>query len=439
MSLFHYSKSWFLHNKVSPHDKTPSPCEECQRSHLYTCTDVYDMMYGHRFPMPILFQFDVRTVALFVAMTFLVQATAIGAQAFLIRELRQYRGVGAALMANLCVAVGLLLRLFVGQLPDFISTILASALILAGPGLFYVALGQFAGQTYNKTTVIGVITGVLAFLLYFTYWDNNNEMRMITLSLGAAAIILILIYQLWRTRKTSLRFSANLMLMSFLIYGIFLIVRTIIIALYPPQDTFSNSPIQSATYLLLFVISFFWSTGFIIMVSQRLRNDLIEFATIDGLTQIPNRRATQVFLEKELSWAQRNQSEFSVLLIDIDNFKHVNDRWGHEVGDYVLVKTAGIFRSMIRKHDWAGRWGGEEFLIILPGPCDAELVAERVRGEIANSEYRHGAASFGITVSIGVACAKQPDQIDQILKNADEALYTAKLTKNTVSQAIIER
>ena len=385
--------------------------------------------------MQILFLLDVQTVALFVAMTFFVQATAIGAQAFLIRELRQYQGIGTALMANLCVAVGLMLRLFVDRLPDFITTILSSGLILTGPGLFYVALGQFTGLTYNKGIVTGVITFVLAFLLYFTYLDNNIAMRMVTLSLGAAAIIFILIYQLWRMRKTSLRFSANLMLGSFLVYGIFLIGRTISIALSPPQDVFSNTPIQSATYLLLFVISFFWSTGFILMVSHRLRNDLVEFATIDALTHIPNRRATQVFLEKELSRTQRNQSEFSVLLIDLDNFKQVNDRWGHAVGDHVLVKTAGIFQSIIRKHDWVGRWGGEEFLIILPGPCDAEVLAERVRSEIASAEYNPGAASFGITISIGVACTKQPDQIDQILKKADTALYKAKLTKNRVCVA----
>lgn len=393
------------------------------------------MMYRHRFRMQILFLLDVQTVALFVAMTFFVQATAIGAQAFLIRELRQYQGIGTALMANLCVAVGLMLRLFVDRLPDFITTILSSGLILTGPGLFYVALGQFTGLTYNKGIVIGVITFVLAFLLYFTYLDNNIAMRMVTLSLGAAAIIFILIYQLWRMRKTSLRFSANLMLGSFLVYGIFLIGRTISIALSPPQDVFSNTPIQSATYLLLFVISFFWSTGFILMVSHRLRNDLVEFATIDALTHIPNRRATQVFLEKELSRTQRNQSEFSVLLIDLDNFKQVNDRWGHAAGDHVLVKTAGMFQSIIRKHDWVGRWGGEEFLIILPGPCDAEVLAERVRGEIANAEYNPGAASFGITISIGVACTKQPEQIDQILKKADTALYKAKLTKNMVCVA----
>src|SRR5687768_14249465 len=143
------------------------------------------------------------------------------------------------------------------------------------------------------------------------------------------------------------------------------------------------------------------------MVSHRLRNDLMEIATIDVLTRIPNRRATQVFLEKELSRAQRNQSEFSVLLIDIDNFKQVNDQWGHAVGDHVLVKTASLFQSMIRKQDLVGRWGGEEFLIIVPGPCAGDILAERVRREIEISQYSYGNASFYITVSVGVFCANQ--------------------------------
>jgi diguanylate cyclase (GGDEF)-like protein len=385
--------------------------------------------------MPIIFLIDVRTIALFIAMAFLVQGTAIGAQAYLIRDLRQYRGVRAALIANLCIAVGIVLRLLIDRLPDFIAIILGNTLILTGAGLLSIALGQFTGQAYSKAAVIGAIAFVVPLLLYFTYWDNNIVIRVTIVSLGTAAFVFLLVYQLWRTRNTSLRFSANLMLSSFFIYGIFLIGRTISIALNPPQDLYSNTPVQSATYLLVFAISFFWSSGFILMVSQRLRNDLMEVATIDVLTRIPNRRATQAFLEKELSRAQRNQSEFSVLLIDIDDFKQVNDRWGHSVGDEVLVKTASIFQSMIRKQDLVGRWGGEEFLIIVPGSCDAGVLAERVRCEIANSEYSHGATSFGITVSIGITCAKESDQIDQILKNADKALYRAKLTKNTVSAA----
>jgi len=385
--------------------------------------------------MQIVFQFDVRTIALFVGMTFFFQAAAIGAQAFLIRELKQYRGVGAALLANLCVAVGLMLRLFTDSLPSFLTIILSNTLILTGPSLFYIALSQFTGLTYSKVFVIGVITIVVSFLLYFTYWDDHMGNRIITLSLGSIAIVFIMIYQLWRTQKTSLRFSANLMLVSFLVYGMFLIVRTIVIVLNPPQNASSLTPAQSATYLLSFALSFFWSMGFILLVSQRLRNDLMEVATIDVLTRIPNRRATQAFLEKELSRAQRIQGEFAVLLIDIDNFKQVNDRWGHAVGDAVLTKTASIFHAMIRKQDLVGRWGGEEFLIIVPGPCDAEVLAERVRSEIARAKFSHGAASFGLTVSIGVACAKHSDQIDEILTNADKALYQSKRTRNTVSMA----
>jgi diguanylate cyclase (GGDEF)-like protein len=388
--------------------------------------------------MQILFQFDIRTIALFVSMTFFVQATVIGAQAYLIRDLKQYRGVGAALLANLCVAVGLILRLFAAQLPGFVTTILSNILLLTAPGLFYIALSQFTGFPYNRAFVLGVIGAVLLSLVYFTFWDDEVGTRIISFSFGSIALVVILIYQLLQARKTSLRFSANLMLVSFLVYGVFLIIRTISLMLNTPQDPISLSPVQSATYLLSFALSFFWSMGFILMVSQRLRNDLMEVATIDVLTRIPNRRATQAFLDKELSRVQRNQGEFTVFLIDIDNFKQVNDRWGHDVGDGVLVKTAAIFQSMIRKQDLVGRWGGEEFLMIVPGPCNADTLAERVRREIAESKYSRGASSFGITISIGVACAGHYDQIDQILKKTDQALYQAKLTKNTVVMATEE-
>jgi diguanylate cyclase (GGDEF)-like protein len=385
--------------------------------------------------MQILFQFDVRTVAVFVALTFFIQAMAIGAQAFLIRELKQYRGVGAALLANLCVAVGLLLRMFAALLPEFLTTILSNILLLVGPALFYVALSQFTGFRYSRMLLIGVIATVLVFLAYFTYWDDDIRNRMIAFSVGSVSMVFILIYQLWRIQKTALRFSARLMLVSFLIHGLFLVLRVISIILAPPQESFNLTPAQSATYLLSFAISFFWTTGFVLMVSHRLRNDLMEIATIDVLTRIPNRRATQAFLEKELSRTQRHQGEFSTLLIDIDDFKHVNDRWGHAVGDEVLVRTASLFQAMIRKQDLVGRWGGEEFLFIIPGPCDAGALAERIRSEIAHTKYRQGTVTFHITVSIGVACADQTSLGDETLKKADDALYIAKSTKNTVSVA----
>src|SRR5215216_2666214 len=167
--------------------------------------------------MQVVFQFDIRTIALFVATTFFVQATAIGAQAFLIRDLKQYRGVGAALLANLCVAIGLMLRLFANGLPDFLTIILSNALLLTGSGLFYIALSQFSGLPYSKAFVIVIIAAAMSFLSYFTYTDDDLGKRMITFSLGSVALVLMLIHQLWRIQKTSLQFSASLMLVSFLV------------------------------------------------------------------------------------------------------------------------------------------------------------------------------------------------------------------------------
>ncbi len=384
--------------------------------------------------MQIIFQLDIRSIAVFIALIFFVQATAIGAQALLIRELKQYQGVLAALLANVCAAASLMLRLFASRLPQYPAILLSNTLLLAGPGLFYIALGQFTGFHYRKAFVVGVIAVVISLVAYFLYLQNDIAMRMILLSLGSIVLIGLLIYQLWQTQKrTSLRLSANLMLVAFASYEIFLIIRTVSMSAQPPRSDTSLSPIQSATYLFAFAVCIFWSTGFILMVSQRLRNDLMEMATIDVLTHIPNRRATEAFLERELARAGRSQDEFSVLLIDIDNFKHVNDNWGHAMGDEVLVQTAAIFRSMIRKQDWVGRWGGEEFLMILPGRSERQVLAERVRSEVARARFGSGESAFGITISIGVSRATGEEQIDEILRGADLALYQAKETRNTVS------
>ncbi len=244
--------------------------------------------------MQIVFQLDIRTIAVFIALTFFVQATAIGAQALLIRELKQYRGVLAAMLANLCAAASLMLRLFASRLPEHPSILLSNALLLAGPGLFYIALGQFTGFHYSKTYVIGVIAVVVSLLAYFLYIQDDMTMRIILLSLGSITLVGLLLYQLWQTQKrTSLRLSANLMLVAFASYELLLLTRTASLLLAPPQNPSSLTLVQSATFLLAFAISIFWSTGFILMVSQRLRNDLVEMATIDVLTRIPNRRATE--------------------------------------------------------------------------------------------------------------------------------------------------
>ena len=375
--------------------------------------------------------FDTRTTMFLLAIAFFIQANAIGMQAFLIRT---YKGVGTALLGNLCIAIGFFLNLFQDTLTDWISIILANFLLLQGPNLFQIAFSHFLGQTYSKRIILGFTLATLAILIYFTLYSYNTTARIVGVSFFVGTSIFMATHKLWKARKAPYRFSIWLTIIPLSIYGLFLYIRIFGTIANPPENTFSNTPLQTVTFLLLFIISFLWTLGFILMVSQRLQNDLWELANTDTLTRIPNRHATQNFLEKEFARIKRKGGEFSVLLIDIDNFKQLNDSYGHAVGDQALIRTAKMFATAVRKQDIAGRWGGEEFLLILPvTPVkDAESLAERLRNNMSTIKIDDIGTSVHLTISVGVGSSKGCNSIDEILKKADDALYMAKETKNTV-------
>lgn len=383
--------------------------------------------------MDFIASFDVRTIILLVALAFFIQANLLGAQALLIRE---YRGMTTALLGNLCLTLGFILTILRDVTPDVLSIVVANVFVMLSTSLFYMAVSQFTGQAYNKLWLAVSNFAALFLLLFLTFIKNDLSARIIWLSLLSGANCILIVWQLWQVRNhVSFRISLWLTLIPFLVYGIFLLLRIPATIINPPSSIFGPTPFQILTYLLLFIVSFFWTVGFMLMASQRLQNDLRELATIDTLTRAPNRRATQAFLEKELARAQRNRSQFSVLIIDIDNFKQVNDRHGHAIGDHVLIKSAGMFQASIRKQDLAGRWGGEEFMVVLSGAAlsDANALAERLRTQFEKANY--DSLHSPVTISIGVATSNGSETIDQLLKRADDALYVAKATKNTVVAA----
>jgi diguanylate cyclase (GGDEF)-like protein len=184
------------------------------------------------------------------------------------------------------------------------------------------------------------------------------------------------------------------------------------------------------------------TSALIDLMSLRLsaRNDELHLhANTDVLTGIHNRRYIVDQLEKMYSQSTRYHSACSVLLIDVDYFKKVNDVHGHFVGDDVLVEVAQLLQHALRDSDLIGRYGGEEFLALLPmtNLIEAQVLAERLREQVANSEkikLKHG---FGVTVSIGVAQITERDSQKQLIQRADEALYRAKAAgRNRVELAI---
>jgi diguanylate cyclase (GGDEF)-like protein len=158
---------------------------------------------------------------------------------------------------------------------------------------------------------------------------------------------------------------------------------------------------------------------------ERIEKKLREFSETDPLTMIYNRRKLLDVMVWEIEKARRYSRRFSVVMFDLDDFKNVNDRFGHDAGDVVLKTTAGIVGNIIRKTDILARYGGEEFIILCPdvGLAGAEVLAERMRKSIEECTFP---AIRRLTVSVGVAEYSPEDSAEAVIKRADEALYAAK-------------
>ena len=184
----------------------------------------------------------------------------------------------------------------------------------------------------------------------------------------------------------------------------------------------------------MFIASYLWTGGFILMVSQRLQGDLNDLAMNDALTRIRNRRAMQDMLDFEMERVENEIREFSIILLDVDHFKRVNDTYGHDVGDIVLLWLASTLQHEMRVQDMVARWGGEEFLILLPDTKldEAVQIAERLRATVDASKIESPADTIHITFSAGVANSTTSRDVSRLCKVADQALYIAKETRNTV-------
>ena len=150
-----------------------------------------------------------------------------------------------------------------------------------------------------------------------------------------------------------------------------------------------------------------------------------QFADEDALTGIYNRRKLYEYLTIELEYAKREALPLLVIMFDLDNFKKINDTYGHSVGDMVLQHTASVVLDQLRSHDFFARYGGEEFLIVLRNAkmVDALLVAERIRAKVENHQYDDGVRA---TVSIGLAISGEEDSVESLVQRVDEYLYKAK-------------
>jgi diguanylate cyclase (GGDEF)-like protein len=160
----------------------------------------------------------------------------------------------------------------------------------------------------------------------------------------------------------------------------------------------------------------------------RVSRALEDLARTDELTGLLNRRGMSERIESELERSLRYEQEMSIVICDVDFFKKINDRYGHDIGDNVLVDLADRLKATVRSTDSVGRWGGEEFIILLPNTRieKAYVLIERIRESIAQEKFMLGQSTLDVSISCGLASTKFSTEFSGLLKAADVSLYDAK-------------
>ena len=174
---------------------------------------------------------------------------------------------------------------------------------------------------------------------------------------------------------------------------------------------------------------------------QEMEKELCLLSMVDSMTKLYNRRYLSKVSEQVISLARREQQELSIIMIDIDNFKNINDTYGHQVGDDVIVAVGNVLMSTERKSDIICRYGGEEFVILLPSTSlkNAQLVAENIRKKIECLDIEHFLdKNLMFTISLGISTVylEEEKTIEVSLKRADDALYHAKKNGKNMSYTL---
>ncbi len=329
-----------------------------------------------------------------------------------------------------------------GSVPDLISIDLANVLLFSSFGVTWNGARVFNG----RDALPGSLMAGAALWLVVSHWpgiDGGSEFRGQISSMIIATYAWATAYEFWRGRNEPLvsRWPA---ISLFFTHGALFLLRTPLTALLRGKD--AEAVLSSAWLSVLSLEAFLMTiaTAFILLAMSKERTELRHktAAMIDPLTGLLNRRAFVQDGETLLQQQIARDRPIGVLLVDLDNFKSINDRFGHPVGDKVLQIFAKTVRGCLRQTDLVGRLGGEEFIVVLAdaGHDNAFLVADRLRNAFAaNAAVVDGQALYS-TMSVGVSVILDPRQnLSDLMTLADQALYLAKARgRNRVEVAAIE-
>ncbi|MBD9483004.1 GGDEF domain-containing protein [Pseudomonas sp. PDM14] len=343
-------------------------------------------------------------------------------------------------MAMLLLAGASLLFALRDIIPDLLSITIANIASLTSVAMIYAGSRAFFDLRPRNGVLAAAVIITCLTMIACTYFVDLFAMRVVIFSALSGALLFLYGLDVSRRRpRQSGRAAFPYLFTSVTVFfDVLISCLRIVNAIRMPDpgssDFFAPTLINVLYYSTHSLLAFCISVGFILMLNERLHAMLEHQLSHDPLT---NAYARTIVIEMTQRALASGRSPVSLLLLDIDHFKQVNDDLGHQAGDAVLKHVVNTLADSLRPDEPLGRYGGEEFILLLRGAAEAQAlrVAERLRERVAGTPYPHGETARPITLSIGCATATSGETLEQLLHRADAALYRAKRAgRNQVAQ-----
>ncbi|MDD2176138.1 GGDEF domain-containing protein [Acidovorax sp. D2M1] len=345
---------------------------------------------------------------------------------------RRRDGLGRWAAALLVNAIGHLLLMLRGSIPDVLTIVVANVFLSCVFVGMIAAVYQFQGRPVRWALLLAPPLLVLVFVTAFI--DSfPARVSFVGLVIGLQAVWALL--AALSHRHATVGRGQWLLVAGLSLEAVVLGGRALVAISTHSEAThiLQSSALQTLTFLATFSVVLVSSVGFVFMSRDRADETNRVLAAMDPLTGVANRRSLIAALDRDVARAQRMREPMALMMVDIDHFKDVNDQYGHPAGDRVLCGVINVLRQRVRAQDLVGRYGGEEFMVLLPdtGLAGAEQLARELCKAVEESRCpADGVPGPGIavTVSIGVFGGRleSGDSWDMLIAAADRALYQAK-------------
>ena len=338
------------------------------------------------------------------------------------RTYPSFRGIGSVALSLLLAVPGVLLLYMQGIVPDLVSTTLAALLILSSFALFYRGVIQFLGDDQFFSLVLKVNAVALAVICFCGAVLHNRVFAIAALSIAVAfarGLVAFKLLQHAQGRPIIRLFGLTMAVFALnIVWRLLFIARYGVPANYMQRGTLESLPLAMNLLYLCLTCLFFMS-----MINDRVLALVRNESEQDPLTGALNRRGIERRLDTEAKRVARSGGYLSIALIDVDHFKVINDSAGHAAGDAAICQVTSTISSQLRAYDSLGRFGGDEFLLILPQTSisDAAYVLDRITEAVRKLQL--ASWDFSVTLSIGLTEAVPRETIATTLARSDKALY----------------